>query len=272
MPVNREYILGSDAEELRRLEFQHKVWTEETFALWSIAGISLGSNVLDIGCGPGFTSFDMSAIVGETGKVTGIDKTENYVRFANRLAAATGASNTEFIHKHFDEMILPEGEYDFIYSRWVFSWVTDWKPVLAKMMKALKPGGKLLFQEYIHWATLKVYPEIPEVEKVISACRSSWEVMDSEINVCPLLLKACSEAGMKIQHKKLLPKLGKSRDLVWQWPGTFLKIYSEKLVEYELLKTEERNAFLKAWDSLEENAEAFLSGPLMMEFIAEKET
>ena len=53
MSDRTDYILGTDAEELQRLEFQHRVWTKDAFALWERAGLGRGQRILDLGCGPG---------------------------------------------------------------------------------------------------------------------------------------------------------------------------------------------------------------------------
>ena len=266
----KTYILGSDWDELERLRFQHKVWSKEAFDLWSRAGISLGDSVLDIGSGPGFASADLAAIVGPGGFVMGLDKTPEYNDFARNLLAHSGHTNHTFENAELTDYTLPEAAFDFVYSRWVFSWINDPKPILEQIMSTLKPGGSFLFQEYMHWATLAVHPKRTEVDRVITACRQSWENMPSEINIGPTMVDELKKLGFRIQHIKVLPKIGRPSDMVWQWPGTFLTIYSEKLVEYGLLTREERSAFIPVWNELEQDPAAFVCGPLMLEVIAVK--
>jgi SAM-dependent methyltransferase len=58
----REYVLGTNDEELARLGFQHRVWGEQAFALWERAGFAPGQTILDAGCGPGFATLDLARL------------------------------------------------------------------------------------------------------------------------------------------------------------------------------------------------------------------
>ncbi len=270
MAVNKNYILGSDNDELNRLHFQHKVWSKEAFTLWERMGLTLGSHILDMGCGPGFTSFDLATIAGEEGRVVGIDKTDEFIEYARQQAEYRNLPQLSFIHTLIDDVELEDQSFDAIYSRWVLSWVVDFAAVVHKMTKLIKPGGLFIFQEYLDWSTLAIYPRTAEVDTLIAACRESWVQMDSEINVGPLLPEVLAKANFEIVHQKPLPKMGNTTSLVWQWPGTFLKIYSLKLIEYGLYTHAQREEFLVTWDKLETNPNAFISGPLMMEVVGRK--
>src|SRR5437016_4937952 len=47
-----DYILGTDEEELARLELQNQVWRPHVLKCWRESGIANGSHVLDVGAGP----------------------------------------------------------------------------------------------------------------------------------------------------------------------------------------------------------------------------
>ena len=83
-----DYVLTTDAEELERLGFQHRLWSDTAYALWRRGGIRRGSRVLDLGCGPGFASLDLAELVGPDGEVFAVDGAE---RFLHHLEAQCNA-------------------------------------------------------------------------------------------------------------------------------------------------------------------------------------
>ena len=74
MEDSNAYILGTDKEELNRLELQHSIWSSESHAGWKTAGFKTGDSLLDLGCGPGSCSVELAKIVGPEGRVIGIDR------------------------------------------------------------------------------------------------------------------------------------------------------------------------------------------------------
>ena len=70
MTDEAEYILGTDHDEASRLRFQHEAWVRHAHALWERAGLRAGDVVIDLGCGPGYTSFDLARVVGPEGPIS----------------------------------------------------------------------------------------------------------------------------------------------------------------------------------------------------------
>jgi len=48
MSESNEYVLGTAAGELRRLESQHPTWTRQAYALWERAGFSTGDRLAEL--------------------------------------------------------------------------------------------------------------------------------------------------------------------------------------------------------------------------------
>ncbi|MFY9341712.1 MAG: methyltransferase domain-containing protein, partial [Planctomycetota bacterium] len=70
----REYVLGTGADELSRLGLQHRLWSDAAHQAWQRACIRPGQRVLDVGCGPGYAAFDLAQIVTAVGAVVGVDE------------------------------------------------------------------------------------------------------------------------------------------------------------------------------------------------------
>ena len=63
--MSDDYLLRSlDDTELERLRDQHDVWKVETDDVLARSGFGRGQHLADLGCGPGFLSFDLAELVG----------------------------------------------------------------------------------------------------------------------------------------------------------------------------------------------------------------
>jgi ubiquinone/menaquinone biosynthesis C-methylase UbiE len=106
-----------------------------------------GMIVLDVGCGTGAISKDIAKIVGEKGKVTGIDNTKKFIeRGKNNY---THIPNLDLIHSDLFDF-QSEQKFDLIISARVLQWLTTPKEALQKMKELLKPDGQISILDYNH--------------------------------------------------------------------------------------------------------------------------
>src|SRR5215211_5695773 len=91
------YALGHTNEELERLISQARFFGELTEHFLALAGIQPGMHVLDVGCGAGDVSSLAARIVGPTGSVLGIDRSDESVALAASRATAGGLRNVRFV-------------------------------------------------------------------------------------------------------------------------------------------------------------------------------
>ncbi|MGI9524490.1 MAG: class I SAM-dependent methyltransferase [Hyphomicrobiaceae bacterium] len=104
--------------------------------------IEKGMAVLDVGCGWGDMTMQVTEVVGPEGRVLGIDCVEAFLQEARKDAAAAGLTNVEF--KRGDaEVALPENEFDYVVARFGTMFFTNPVPALRRMRLALKPGGRM---------------------------------------------------------------------------------------------------------------------------------
>ena len=88
MTSRKKYFLrDKEDQELSRLAFQHQVWSEETAEMLRRAGFRLGHSLVDLGCGPGYLSFDLSKIVGPNGKVIAVDNSKKFIDYIDAKIA-----------------------------------------------------------------------------------------------------------------------------------------------------------------------------------------
>jgi len=113
------------------------------------AGIEKGDHVLDLGSGAGNDCFVARAIVGETGKVTGLDFTEAMIDKANENNRKLGFKNVEFVRGDIEEMPLPENSFDVVVSNCVLNLVPDKDKAFAEIMRVLKQGGHFCVSDVV---------------------------------------------------------------------------------------------------------------------------
>lgn len=115
-----------------------------------------GMRILDLGCGAGRDVYALSALVGETGSVVGVDMTDEQLAVANRHrefhAERFGFSqpNATFLKGYIeklDQLDLPDNSFDIIVSNCVINLSPDKAAVLKQAHRLLKPGGEVYFSD-----------------------------------------------------------------------------------------------------------------------------
>jgi SAM-dependent methyltransferase len=142
----RDYFLGHSDEELQRLKLQNDFYRDATENLLRRAGLAPGMRVLDIGCGGGDVSLLAGEIVGPSGFVLGIDRTEEAIAGARRRAEAEGVQHVQFTAFDLAEFFTEE-PFDALIGRFVLMYLADPAGVLRSLARRLNPGGIVAFQE-----------------------------------------------------------------------------------------------------------------------------
>ncbi|MFO0800534.1 MAG: methyltransferase domain-containing protein [Gemmataceae bacterium] len=135
--------LGYDAAEIDALPV---VVTESFAGVGNPLGlhpVRPGDTVVDIGCGAGMDSILAARKVGASGRVIGVDMTQEMVRKATDNAVAAGVTNTEFHEGEADRLPVGDGSADVVISNGVFNLCFDKPKVLAEVFRVLRPGGRV---------------------------------------------------------------------------------------------------------------------------------
>jgi SAM-dependent methyltransferase len=113
------------------------------------AGIKKGDTVVDLGSGAGNDVFVARAIVGDEGKVVGIDMTEEMIEKANINNAKLGYKNVEFHFGDIEQMPFENNIADVVVSNCVLNLVPDKQKAFAEIHRILKPGAHFCVSDIV---------------------------------------------------------------------------------------------------------------------------
>lgn len=145
------------------------------------AGIEKGDHVLDLGSGAGNDCFVARTLVGEEGKVTGIDFTETMLQKARVNLEKTGFKNIEFVKGDIENMPLPDNTYDVVISNCVLNLVPDKKKAFGEIHRVLKPKGHFCISDVVLKGTLP--KKLQEAAEMYAGCVSGALQMEEYLGI-----------------------------------------------------------------------------------------
>lgn len=181
-----------------------------------------GTRILDLGSGAGRDVYALSALVGETGEVVGVDMTSEQLAVANEYRdyhadvfgfSEANVSFKEGFIEQLDQLDLEPQSFDIIVSNCVINLSPDKRAVLEQCFNLLKPGGEIYFSDV--YAERRTPQHLIDDEELYGECISGALYWNDFINLSkecgftdPRLVKS---RPLAIENTRLQEMLGDRR-------------------------------------------------------------
>lgn len=163
------------------------------------AGIREGDVVLDLGSGAGNDAFVARTLVGEAGRVVGVDFTPAMIEKARANAALIGAANVAFRQGDIEALPVADAEVDVVVSNCVLNLVPNKAQAFAEMYRVLKPGGRFCVSDIVTRGEMP--PRLRQAAELYAGCVSG-AIEESEYL---RLLEAAGFTDVRVVKEKITP-------------------------------------------------------------------
>lgn len=265
--TDRDYVLGTQDEEVDRLGLQHRVWRPRMIEGFRRAAIGPGSTVIDVGAGPGYATADLAEIVGPSGRVVALERSRRFLDALQARARALGLSNVAAHELDVTEPFPVTGA-DASWCRWVLSFVAEPQRTIAHIHAALRPGGTAIFHEYADYGAWQMMPPDGDLDRFRTLVMRSWRDAGGEPDVGLRLPSWLEAQGFEVvSATPHIEVVGRS-DFTWAWPAAFMATNAARLAGLGYIDPVEAERLAGTLDRAP--AQARQITPLVLEVVARR--
>ena len=258
MTDEHRYVLDDrEDDEMSRLGFQHRVWREHTLDVCRRAGFGKGHTLLDVGCGPGYLCRDLAEIVGSSGRVIGVDRSE---RFASSTAAI--ADNVSGVVGDAADFTIDAPAHGAI-VRWVLMFLPDPGAVVASVARALAPGGMFAVMEYFDFCSISLHPEGVAFQRIYVAVHELITGAGGDPDIGARMPGLLEAGGFDIVESFPIKRQGPPGSELWQWLELINRNHTH-LLEGRFITEQTLEAYHREWQDHSTRDDAFVTAPPLM--------
>ena len=244
MPQGR-YPIARRAGEIERLERQSDALAADAAVMLDRIGVAPGWRCIDLGCGPGGITGLLSARVGPSGRVTGLDADAVFLDRARERARARGLINVDYVQGDVYGTGLAAASFDLVHVRAVASTAGEPERLLAEAIRIARPGGIVAFQEP-DIEGLVCHPPHPAWRRLRQALDDVFGAVGANVRLAQDLYRMLRRAGLEdVQYRPFLVGFRAGDPMVFYLPETVASVRAA-LIERHLIDAHELDAALAA--------------------------
>lgn len=179
MHESSAYVLGTSPAEQQRLQQQSVVWAYQSAWLLDQIGVQSGWRAIDVGCGPSGVLDLLSARVGPTGSVVGLERNPEHARLAAVFCRDSGLDNVEIVTGDVLRNELPTDSFDMVHERALLVNVPKPGAILTEMIHLAKPGGAVACDD-LDQSTRMCEPSHPSWDRLNGLILQHWRNTGAE--------------------------------------------------------------------------------------------
>ena len=185
----RTYGAAADHYDLAALSF----WDRFGAATVAALPLAAGHTVLDLCCGTGASAIPAARLVGQEGRVLGIDVAESLLDMARAKAASEGLANIEFRAGDATRTALPDGGFDAVICVFGVFFTPDMARFVAEMWRLIRPGGVLAITTWgeglFEPGNTAFWESVREVEPSLFKAFNPWDEITTRAALADLLAR-----------------------------------------------------------------------------------
>jgi ubiquinone/menaquinone biosynthesis C-methylase UbiE len=198
------YVHGTEPWEQDRLSTLNTLLNATSLDAIALSG---GESILDVGSGLGQFSRLLAGRAAPGGTVVGVERNSEQLAEARRKAAADGESDrVDFRQGDAARLPLEEdewGSFDVVHTRFVLEHVDEPLEVVRGMVRAARPGGRIVLEDDDH-EILRLWPDPPGVMELWRAYYTTYDKRGKNSRVGRHLVSLLHEAGAQPRANRCL--------------------------------------------------------------------
>ena len=268
MKKRYSYLLGDKEQEAARLRAQARLWDPVSLALFDRIGVRKGWRILEIGPGQGSLHVELRRRAQRP--VDAVERSAVFAADIERRCRRDGLGPGALWRTDLLGAPLPRASYDLIFARWVFLFLPNLRAHVRKLVRALKPGGRLVVQDY-HRETMALVPRARDWEAFLEADRLFFASEGGDVSVGGQLPQLFRGAGLQLEGVEVTVKSGHPGSPVWDWLSTYFLDIMPRYTTYPPFGKAEARRLVRHWRKAGTDPTSLLIGPALLDVVGRKQ-